>query len=83
MAPSSPAVAKYRSPLAVYRYTAGLTQQQLADRASITRESVANLEAGKHRPRRLTAQSIGAALGVDPTDLFPRMPRPRKQAGPR
>jgi transcriptional regulator with XRE-family HTH domain len=59
------------SALAVARFAAGMTQSDLAERARVTRVAVANLESGKHRPRRLTAESIAAVLGVEPADIFP------------
>lgn len=60
-----------RSPLAVYRFAAGLTQAELANRAGISRLAVVNLEAGKHRPHPLTARALSAALGIPPEALFP------------
>jgi DNA-binding XRE family transcriptional regulator len=60
-----------RSPLAVHRFTAGLTQEELAVRAHISREAVIALEQGKHRPRRLTARALADALDVPVSELFP------------
>lgn len=62
---------KTPSLLAVHRYAAGLTQQGLAERASVTRGTVARLEAGEHRPRLLTARMLAAVLGVEAESLFP------------
>jgi transcriptional regulator with XRE-family HTH domain len=59
------------SPLAIHRFSAGLTQAELGARAGRTRATVANLEAGRNKPRRLTAESLAAVLGVEPSDLFP------------
>lgn len=65
---------KTPSLLAVHRYAAGLTQQGLAERASVTRGTVARLESGEHRPRLLTARMIAAVLGVEAEHLFPETP---------
>src|SRR5205823_1550664 len=64
-------IAKPRSTLAIFRFAHGLTQAQLAQAASVSRESVANLEARKYRPRLSTAERLAAALGVQAVDLFP------------
>lgn len=60
------------SVLAVFRFAASMTQEELARRAHVTRETVGALEAGRHQPRRLTAESIASALGVEPSILWPR-----------
>lgn len=60
-----------RSALAVHRFAANLSQEELGRRARLSRESIANLESGKYQPRRLTAESIARALGVPVEDLFP------------
>ena len=60
-----------RTPLAVYRYAAGLGQREVAERAGISRLSVINLELGKHRPRLLTALALSDVLRVPVEDLFP------------
>jgi ribosome-binding protein aMBF1 (putative translation factor) len=45
------------------RKAAGLTQQQLADRAGIRQETLSRIESGKHIPTAKTLQKIEAALG--------------------
>ena len=70
----APKTKKKPSRLAVFRIAAGFTQEQLADRAGISRPAVANIETGKHKARPLTARALAAALGVDVTDLFPEAP---------
>jgi transcriptional regulator with XRE-family HTH domain len=47
------------------REQAGLTQQQLADKAGLTREGVAQLETGRRRPAWDTVVVLCSALGVD------------------
>lgn len=55
-----------------------LTQQQLADMASLTRPAVTQIETGVRSPRQSTAESLARALGVTVADLH--KPRPRKKA---
>lgn len=59
-----------KSPLAVHRFSAGMTQAQLAERAGISRTAVANIERGEHGARPLTAKALAAALGVPVEQLF-------------
>lgn len=51
--------------LAELRRRAGLTQEELAERAGLTVRSIGNLERGQHRPRRSTAARIRKALELD------------------
>jgi HTH-type transcriptional regulator, competence development regulator len=49
-----------------------LTLRELAERAGMTRwQTIADIEAGRTRPRPSTLRKIAAALGVDPADLLP------------
>jgi len=49
-----------------------LTMKELADRAGLPRwRTVADIEAGRQRPRPSTLRKIAAALGVEPADLLP------------
>ncbi|HEU4543320.1 MAG TPA: helix-turn-helix domain-containing protein [Jiangellaceae bacterium] len=48
------------------REHAGLSQQQLADRLSVTRTSVVNWERGHTRPLRVLLGLLAAETGVDP-----------------
>jgi transcriptional regulator with XRE-family HTH domain len=47
------------------REYAGLSQQELADRLSVTRTSVINWERGHTRPLRLILRLLAAETGVD------------------
>jgi DNA-binding XRE family transcriptional regulator len=47
------------------REHAGLSQQELADRLSVTRTSVINWERGHTRPLRLILRLLAAETGVD------------------
>ncbi len=46
-----------------------LTQQELADKAGITRVAVARLESGKVDARFSTLKKLAEALGVKPQEL--------------
>ncbi len=55
------------------RFTAGeLTQQTLADRVGITRQTVIALEQGKYYPSLELAFLIAEAFGVGVEDVFQR-----------
>ena len=47
-----------------------MTQQQLADRAGVTRQTIIALEAGKYVPSLLLAFRLAAAFGVHVEDVF-------------
>ena len=56
------------------RIAAFLTQDGLARRAGLSRDTVARLEAGRislGRPRMSTLTALAAALGVPPEQLLP------------
>jgi DNA-binding SARP family transcriptional activator/transcriptional regulator with XRE-family HTH domain len=56
--------------IAEWRRLAGLTQQQLADRAAVSVGMVRDLEQGRtSRPRGDTAETLARVLGVDPSRL--------------
>jgi len=64
------------------RIAAFLTQDGLARRAGLSRDTVARLEAGRislGRPRMSTLTALAAALGVEPDQL---LPDPRQFWGP-
>ncbi len=47
-----------------------MTQQDLADRAGVTRQTIIALEAGKYAPSLLLAFRIAKAFGVKVEDVF-------------
>jgi putative transcriptional regulator len=47
-----------------------MTQQQLADRAGVTRQTIIALEAGKYAPSLLLAFRIAEAFGVGLDKVF-------------
>ena len=56
--------------LKLLRQARALTQQQLADRAGVNRSTIARLEAGVDVPFPTTVRKLGAALGLQPGELF-------------
>jgi transcriptional regulator with XRE-family HTH domain len=42
---------------------------ELAERASVSRATIADLELGKRRPQPKTRRKLAAALGVEPHEL--------------
>ena len=71
------------------RAAAGLTQEELAERAGISVRSIGDLERGAaHRPRKDTARLLAAALGLPPEEreafvaAARRPPRPAADAAP-
>jgi transcriptional regulator with XRE-family HTH domain len=63
------------------REGAGLTQSELANRASLTREGVAQLETGRRKPVWETVLALCDALGVS-TEEFRKPPRETPPPGP-
>jgi transcriptional regulator with XRE-family HTH domain len=55
----------------VARSRAGLTQDALATRVSLSRTSVTNIEKGRQKVLLHTLCGLAAALGVAPADLLP------------
>lgn len=50
-----------------------LTQDHLASRLELTRNTVSNIEHGRHCPSILTLYSIASELNVAPQDLLPSL----------
>jgi transcriptional regulator with XRE-family HTH domain len=63
------------------REAAGLSQQQLADKAGLTRDGIAQLERGRRQPAWATVLALAGALGVD-CNAFTQAPAERPPAGP-
>jgi len=51
-----------------------MTQQQLADKARVTRQTIIAIEAGKYAPSLPLAFRIAAAFGVPLEDVFQYTP---------
>jgi putative transcriptional regulator len=52
------------------RVTLGLTQEQLAEKVGVRRETVVFLEAGKYNPSLKLAMDVARVLGASVEDLF-------------
>jgi transcriptional regulator with XRE-family HTH domain len=52
------------------RFRAGLTQQELADRAGVTQTTVARIERNAVQPEVTTIRKLARALGKTPGDLL-------------
>ena len=62
----------YPSKLRELRLSLGLSQEQLAKRAGVTRITVRNAEAGRVSPNLATARALQHALGAQSLDIvFP------------
>lgn len=55
-----------------HRETENLTQENLADRAGVTRAQLANIEKLRQRPPLEVIYKLAGALNVDVADLLPR-----------
>jgi DNA-binding XRE family transcriptional regulator len=63
------------------REGAALTQTELAEKAGLTREGVAQLETGRRKPAWETVLALCEALGCS-CEAFTRPPAARPRAGP-
>ena len=53
-----------------YRKAASMTQLQLAERAGVSRQTISDIETGKHDPTISVALLLARALGVKVDNLF-------------
>ncbi len=67
--PGDPPV-NIRNTLHRWRFARGMTQQELANRAGVTRHTIMNIEHGRTQPSLLLAYRLADILGVLVTDLF-------------
>lgn len=66
------------SRLAEVRARRDLTQQQLADRAHVSVDTIKRIEAGRTHPNRRTQWRLARALDIaDVDDLFPEYAEPQ------
>lgn len=59
------------SKITALRKAAGLTQDELADKAGVTVRTIQRIEASDTVPRAYTLRKIAEALGVDPQEFAP------------
>ncbi len=52
------------------RDRASLSQEELAERAGVSRATIADLELGKRKPQPKTRRKLAKALGVAPHELL-------------
>jgi len=55
--------------LKTLRIRRALTQEELAERAGLSKNAVNRLEVGKAEPRMSTLRKLAKALDVDPSEL--------------
>lgn len=68
------------STLKSLRSKAGMSQEELASKAQVSRASVQNWEGDRRQPRRAEARRLAAALGVNVEDLKAGTERERLDA---
>ena len=61
---------EFTSRLKEYRTKAGLTQEELAQRVNVRRETILRLEAGKYNPSLKLAVDISRAVQAPIEDIF-------------
>lgn len=65
-------MASYQSAVKEHRERKGLSQEALARKVGVSRQTIVNVERGTNEPRVLLALAIAAVLGVAVADLFSR-----------
>ncbi|MDR2955419.1 MAG: helix-turn-helix transcriptional regulator [Prevotella sp.] len=63
-------MAEFTSHLKEYRIKAGLTQEELAEKVNVRRETIIRLEAGKYNPSLKLAIDISRILKTAIEDIF-------------
>jgi putative transcriptional regulator len=64
-------VAEYQTAVREYREKAGLSQEALARKVDVSRQTIVNIEQGRNEPRVFLAIAIAAALGgIALSELF-------------
>jgi putative transcriptional regulator len=64
------AMPRYDSAVREYRERAGLSQEALARRVDVSRQTIVNIERGANEPRVLLALALAAVLGAAVSELF-------------
>ncbi len=63
-------MSKFTCHLKKYRQLAGLTQEELARKVNVRRETIIRLEAGKYNPSLKLAIDISRAVNASIEDIF-------------
>ena len=61
--------------VSTYRYKLNLTQEQLSEKAGLSKQFICNIECGRAIPSLKTILSLCDALGVTPNDLLTSVSR--------
>jgi putative transcriptional regulator len=61
---------EYESRLREYRQKAGLSQEALARKLNVSRQTIVNIERGLSEPRVMLAIGLALVLGAAVADLF-------------
>jgi DNA-binding XRE family transcriptional regulator len=59
--------------MALVRFAQGLSRTDLAEMSGVTRQTIRNIEVGRHVPQTHTATAICEALNVKVETLFARV----------
>ena len=65
------------------REQAVLSQQQLADKSGVARDTISKLETGQRRAYPTTIQKLAASLGVEPRELVGENAAQDRPEGPK
>ena len=63
-------MAEFQSELKKYRQLAGLTQEELASKVGVRRETIVRLEAGMYNPSLRLAVDISRVVGASIEEIF-------------
>lgn len=63
-------MAAYESAVREHREKLGISQEALARKVDVSRQTIVNIERGRHEPKVLLALALAAVLGVAVSDLF-------------
>lgn len=62
--------ASMKNRLKVYRATLNMTQEELAEKAHVTRQTIISIESGKYEPSIQLAFKLAKIFGVRIEDIF-------------
>jgi putative transcriptional regulator len=63
----------FENQIRVYRAQFNLSQEDLAKKVGVRRETIGNLESGKYNPSLLLAMDIAAVFNVKVEDIFQKL----------
>ena len=63
-------MAEFKSELKKYRQLVGLTQEELASKVGVRRETIVRLEAGMYNPSLRQAVDISRVVGASIEEIF-------------